>query len=232
MKRAGWGWFFIVLGITACGDAEPKGSAASTSAGAKTTAASATARSSATATATATASASAPTSAPTAAPLDDAAVKALSLTPQGEAGVRTLAAAPHFGGWAVGAAGSPTAPVTALRDVVKEKNAVKALELVLDKGTLDGRAMALAGLWDLDPPAFKRGLERLKAESGSIRLMTSGCAPGGDPVALATVLERPDAVRLEGPKDDLSAWSARNPKKPIELDLVGGGYTAVMRERR
>lgn len=158
-------------------------------------------------------------------------MKALALTPEGEASLRTLVAASHFGGWAVGAAGSPTPVVVALRAIVKEKAAVKALELVLDKGTLDGRVMALAGLWDLDQEAFKRGLAKLKDTQGSVRLMTSGCAPGGDPVLLATVLERSDAVRLEGPKDDLSAWSTRNPKKPIELDVVGGGYTAAMRPR-
>ena len=51
---------------------------------------------------------------------------------------------------------------------------------------------------------------------------------GPEPVPLARVLERPDAVRLEGPKDDLASWSRRNPGRPIALDLAGGGYGAAM----
>lgn len=220
----------LVLSSTLACSAEGGGagsSAPSTSARSSATPTSSTVASSKSSASSATSSA--PT--PTAETLDDAAVKALALSPDGESALRVLAGAPHFGGWAVGAAGSPTPVVEALRTIVKEKSAVKALELVLDKGTLDGRVMALAGLWDLDQDAFKRGLAKVKDTKGSVRLMTSGCAPGGDPVPLATVLERSDAVRLEGPKDDLSAWSTRNPKKPIELDVVGGGYTAVMRAR-
>ncbi len=163
--------------------------------------------------------------------LDPANVKALGLSSAGESAIATLASAAHFGGWATGAAASPTPVVVALRVLVAEKNAVGALELVLGAGTLAGRAMALAGLWDLDRPAFERGLTQLKAASGSVRVMTSGCAVGGDLVPLSHVLDDPAAVRLEGPGDSLSAWSNRNPGRPMAFDIVGGGYTAVMRAK-
>ncbi len=61
--------------------------------------------------------------------------------------------------------------------------------------------------------------------------MTSGCEPGGDPTEVAAIVERSDAVRLARPTDTLADWSKANPGKPINFDITGGGYTAVMRPR-
>lgn len=164
-------------------------------------------------------------------PLDARAVAALGLTAEGTEALRTLAAAPHFGGWAVGAAGSPTPPVVALRQVVQEKNASKALQLVLRAGTDAAQLMALAGLFDVDPAVFKAELPAYRAKTGTVRLMTAGCDPGGDPTPIGQIVEQQGAVQLNGPTDGLSAWSKRNPNVPIEFDIAGGGYAAVMRPR-
>jgi hypothetical protein len=157
------------------------------------------------------------------------AVAELALSPEGAMATQRLSAASHFGGWAVGAAGSPTPPVEDLRVVVREKNAAKALQLVLQHGTPAGQLMALAGLFDVDPALFAKELPAFRSKAGEVRLMTSGCMPGGDPTPIAAVVEAANAVRLSGPTDDLAAWSTRNPGKPIELDISGGGYTAAMR---
>lgn len=163
--------------------------------------------------------------------LDDATVHALALSPDGEKAVRTLAATKTFGGWAVGAAGSPTPGVAALRVVWKEKNAGKALALVLEKGTLEGRLMALAGLYDVDAATFQKELARFENEKGDAHVLTSGCDPSGEVVPVAKVVRRDGAVLLDGPTDTLSKWSERHPKQPIEFDIAGGGYTSVMRPR-
>ncbi len=78
--------------------------------------------------------------------------------------------------------------------------------------------------------AFTAALPRYRGMTDKIGLMTSGCmAP--EPRAVAEIVERADAIRLEGPKDDLARWSKRHPKGKIELDIAGGGYSSVMRER-
>lgn len=155
----------------------------------------------------------------------------LGLTPAGREAAAALAGARHFGGWAVGVAGTPTEPVKAWRVLHAEPRAAEAFAFVLAHGTLAGQVMALAGLWDVDRARFDREVERYRTSTDTVPVMTSGCAPGGDPVKVADLVERAGAVRLDGPKDDLAAWSTRNPGKPIEFDLVGGGYTAALRAR-
>lgn len=155
----------------------------------------------------------------------------LGLSPEGRQAALTLARAAHFGGWAVGAAGAPTAPVEAWRVLRAEPEAAAAFRFVLANGTLAGQLMALAGLWEVDRPAFDEAVARYRGLRDPVRLETSGCVPGGPPVPASQIVERADAVRLDGPRDDIAAWSRRNPGKPIEFDLVGGGYSAVFRKR-
>jgi hypothetical protein len=162
--------------------------------------------------------------------LTDDEVRPLRLSPTGETALRELAGEKTFGGWAVGAAGSPTPGVRALRDLSKEKNAAVAFELLLDRATMAGQLMALAGLFDADPAAFAAALPRYRGARGEVDLMESGCG-GPIPTEVATIVESPKAMRLQGPDDNLQKWSQRNPKTPIEFDIAGGGYTAVMRPR-
>ncbi len=171
-----------------------------------------------------------PPLAPTASRLTDADVRALGLSPAGETALKQLADTSTFGGWAVGYAGTPTPQVSALRKVWEEKNAAKALALVLDKGTDAGQLMALAGLFDADPAAFAAALPRYRGRPGVVKFLDSGCMGPMD-AKLADVVEKPNAVRIQGPKDSLLDWSTRNKNQPIELDIAGGGYTAAMRPR-
>lgn len=230
MSRASWLGALMMCGVLGCGEQREQAPVDSVTLAAETH----TPRRPAGPTSSAPTSGaptSAPSDAPTAAPVAEADVKALGLSPDGERALRTLLTSPHFGGWAVGAAGSPTPPVVALRTLSKEKEAARALSFVLGHGTLAGQLMALAGLFDADPPTFKRELARYRAMTGEVRLMTSGCDPGGDLVSVAEVLDKKGAAQLTGPDDDLGKWSQRNPKVPLELDLAGGGYTVVMRPR-
>ena len=157
----------------------------------------------------------------------------LSLSGAERDALQQLARAPHFGGWAVGVAGTPTKPVAAWRVLLASPRATEAFALVLEHGTLAGQLMALAGLYQADPERFRRELPRYRQRREKVRVMTSGCAPGGDPVIAADLVESPKAVRLEGPDDTLSAWSQRNPTSTLDgFDIVGGGYSAVMKPYR
>lgn len=155
----------------------------------------------------------------------------LALSPAGREAVQTLARTSYFGGWAVGAAGTPTETVRAWRVVLAEPTATESFVLVLERGTDAGKLMALAGLHRTDRARFDRELPAFRARPGTVSVMTSGCDPGGDPEPIAAVVERPDGVRLSGPDDNLFLWSQRNPGRPIHFDLAGGSYTAVMLPR-
>ena len=146
----------------------------------------------------------------------------------GEA-VQTLANSPHFGGWAVGVAGTPTHPVRAWRVLIGEQHAAEALALVLKHGTMAGQLMALAGLYLTDRPRFDREVARYKALDEKVSLMTSGCSAGGDPTRVRDIVETAGAVQLSGPDDSLIEWGKHNPDKAVKFDIIGGGYAAVMR---
>ena len=103
--------------------------------------------------------------------------------------------------------------------------------MVFTHGTPEGRLMALAGLFDADPPSFAAALAEARKMKGEVALMTSGCAPGGDMTPIAAIVDDPQAARLTGPDDDLAKWAARNPSASLAFDIAGGGYTAVMRPR-
>lgn len=156
----------------------------------------------------------------------------LALSPAGREALQTVVRAPHFGGWAVGAAGSPTQPVTAFRTLLGEARARDAFLFALRHGTLAGQLTALSGLFYVDPARFRSELSRYRSLPGTVRLMTSGCDPGGDLVAASVVVQAPNSVQLTGPDDDLSAWSTRNPGRAIVFDIAGGGYPSVLRGRR
>ncbi len=169
------------------------------------------------------------TSAAPVAPLSDAELHAVGLSTDGESAAKTLAALDTFGGWAVGMAAKPTAGVLAFRTLSREKTAGAALKLLADRATLAGQLMALAGLFDADRAAFDAALPRYRGRTEHVDVMESGCS-GPTSEVVATIVEKPDAVRLQ-PKETVADWSAKNPTKPIAFDIAGGGYTAVMRPR-
>lgn len=136
-------------------------------------------------------------------------VAALKLSPSGTAAVQTLLEVKVFGGWAVGVAAAPTSGVSALRVLVKEPNAAAALAFVRAHATIEGQLMALAGLYDVDPAAFKRALPAYVAIKDSVRVWETGC--------------------MMGPNRTVS--SIAQSKGSGLLDLAGGGYSAAMRER-
>ncbi|MFO0555033.1 MAG: hypothetical protein U0271_42035 [Polyangiaceae bacterium] len=152
----------------------------------------------------------------------------LQLTEPGKQAVAKLLVAGHFGGWAVGFAGIPTPEVEALRTVMKTNNAKAALEYVVASGTLAGQLMALAGLWEIDRPTFDALAPRFRTITEKVEVQSSGCDASEGEIEARVILERPDGARLL-PKETLSDWSKRNPNAPLNFDIVGGGYTAVMR---
>jgi hypothetical protein len=153
----------------------------------------------------------------------------LKLSAAARAAIQTLANAHHFGGWAVGVAGTPTPPVRAWRVLIREPQATEALALVLKHGTMAGQLMALAGLYLSDSARFDREVARYKGLEQKVPLMTSGCMAGGDPTPAGDIVETAGAMKLSGPDDNLIEWGKRNPGKPLKFDIIGGGYAAVMR---
>lgn len=156
----------------------------------------------------------------------------LVLSAEGRAALQTLSSAPHFGGWAVGAAGTPTPVVASFRTLLAEPNAREAFGFAVSNGSLAGQLTALSGLFFTDPTRFRAELPRFRARRETVPLLTAGCDPSGDVVAVATVVEAPNSVQLSGPDDDLFAWSQRNPNRPIVYDIAGGSYPVVLRGRR
>ena len=154
----------------------------------------------------------------------------LVLTPQGREAVQTLGKAEAFGGLHVGYAGTPAAPVGALRTLIAEANAAGALTVVLDHGSIAGQLMALSGLYFVDPARFAERVEAYRTMTTPVRVLQDGCIQGGDPFPASTLVEDTRAIRLDGPRDTLAAWRHRNPgATELHVDIVGGGYPALLR---
>ena len=111
-----------------------------------------------------------------------------------------------------------------LQIVWREANAGHALWTVLHHGTLVGQLLALAALRDVNEAAYCSALPSFRGRSDHVAVASGR----GGPTA-ATIVERPDAVQLAGPADDVWQWSQRNPGRFIELDIAGGGYTSELR---
>lgn len=168
---------------------------------------------------------------PPRAPVHTAPVAAsLKLSKAGDAAVRTLLDARVFGGWAVGAAAAPTPGVQALRTILKERNAVAALAFVQTHATLAGQLMALAGLYDVDPAAFKAALPAYLSNKEMVRVAETGCMRGPDRTA-ASLVRAPDAVQTGGAGKPLPPWQPKQRGAWMVLDLAGGGYAAAMRDK-
>lgn len=153
----------------------------------------------------------------------DPAIAALKLSPAGTKAVKTLVEVKVFAGWAVGVAAAPTPGVSALRVLVTEPNAAAALAYVRANATIEGQLMALAGLYDVDPAAFKRALPAYVAIKDSVRVWETGCMMGPSRT-VASIAHSKDAVQTGGAGKPL-------PRNGMVLDLAGGGYSAAMRER-
>jgi len=165
-----------------------------------------------------------------AADVDQKAIAGLALSREGTAAVRTLLDTEVFGGWAVGFAAAPTPDVRALRTILKERNATAALQLIRSHATLAGQLMALAGLYDADPVAFRAALPTYLASKQAVHVWETGCMRSPDR-AVADLVRSKDAVQTGGPGKPLPRWTPRRPGDWMVLDLAGGGYSAAMRER-
>jgi len=142
----------------------------------------------------------------------------------------TLGKAEAFGGLHVGYAGTPAPAVDALRTLIAEANAGAALTVVLDHGSIAGQLMALSGLYFVDPARFADRVEAYRTVTTPVRVLQDGCIQGGDPFPASTLVEDTRAIRLDSPRDTLTAWRQRNPgATALYVDIVGGGYPALLR---
>lgn len=137
-------------------------------------------------------------------------IHALGLSPQGEAAVATLLDVHVFGGWAVGAAASPTPGVKALRELVKEPHAADALAYLGAHATLEGQLMALAGLHDVDHAAFDKAVPAYRSIKLEVRVWETGCK-GSEKRPVAAVIDAPTRGAF---------------------DIASGEYSRMFRERK
>jgi hypothetical protein len=165
-----------------------------------------------------------------AAPLRERVIGAdVDLDAEAREAAEVLANAQAFGGDAVGYAGQPTPEVAALRRLLERDDAAKAMELVIERGTLPAQLLALAGLYEADPKSFARHIETYRAMSHPVPVLHGGCANGHDDVPVSEIVSKPGAMQRSGPSETLAQWVAKNPHtRDLVLDLEGGGYPLVL----
>ncbi len=159
----------------------------------------------------------------------------LRISPEGRAAIETLARAQYFGGWALEASREPSEAVLAWRTLLIDPSTLDgALGVVLDQGTTAGRLMALAAMWHTLSARFEHELERFRQYYAGERVVVMTPRGRLDPQPVERVLERPDAVRFhaeavrQAPEIAIETWRDAHRGATMELDIVGGGYTAVM----
>ena len=156
----------------------------------------------------------------------------LSLSPAGRKAIQTLGKADAFGGWAVGYGGQPVPAVAALRTLLAEPEAARALRVVIAHGTLEGQLMAVSGLYFADPAGFEAALAPYRSMTEPVNIRYNGCIVGHESVTVSEVVEKPNSMKMLGPSDSMEDWSKRNPNQfSVHYDIANGSYPFQLRGR-
>jgi len=138
-----------------------------------------------------------------------------------------------FYGPAVGAAGIVPETVFAFLSLLQTSEAKERFSSLLEEGTLAGQLYALCGLYIIDHEFFKEAVEQYRHLDSEVRTMF-GCIASHCKVAELIESASPGAVRLGYPNQSLEEWRKDHQglveEYGFELDILGGGYTAVFCE--
>lgn len=157
-------------------------------------------------------------------PLPELGAGAPRLSPEVVRDLELMLNARDFGGLAVGAGGDSTHELRAFRRTLEHPEAGALFAHVVARGTPEGKAFGMAGLYLVDEPRFALALEQLEGSTEPVNVWMSGCG-GGLPKTLGQVLAHPDAPWLEGPSDTPSAYYARHGHSvDLESEDVVGGF--------
>jgi hypothetical protein len=130
----------------------------------------------------------------------------------------------------VGYAGVTPPEVTALRSLVKEKEAGGILTRLLEEASVPGKLYALCGLYFCNYAEFQRSIKPFRTSKGTITTFM-GCIRGEESVADLVERREPGVVRLAGPKDSLRDWLSKHPAAKdngFRVDIYGGGWPELL----
>lgn len=157
----------------------------------------------------------------------------VELSVPGQAAYAILREARRFTDAAIYDQGAPPREVIALRLLLREPEAARALRKLADEATLGGQLYATCGLFYADPAAFARHVARLAASDARIYYQT-GCEGLPDmPIAELVSSARPDTVRLASNRQSVKAWceAAGKLEGGYRLDIRGGGIPSELVEQ-
>ena len=130
----------------------------------------------------------------------------------------------------VGYSGATPREVTALRKLVKEKEANRIFTELLEDASTPGKLYALCGLYFCDYVEFQRRLKPFRVSKLKVKTLM-GCIGSEELVKDLVQVNEAGVVRLTGPKDSLQDWISKHPaakESGFRVDILGGGWPELL----
>src|ERR1043165_4598686 len=151
------------------------------------------------------------------------------LAAQDKANYQRLLHAPYFASRAVGFLAVEPPEASAFVALASHRGGGTALKYALLRGTPAARIYALVGLRRTDPAFFWIAGQPFRVLPGTVTTFF-GCVLSAEPIRTVVATDKDNPVRLRNGETLRHWWQRRPQGAPADLDVIGGGYTAMFFE--
>ena len=151
------------------------------------------------------------------------------LSPEQKSNYELLLNAQYFASRAVGYAAVEPPEARAFMSLATHRGGATALKYLLLRGSPAGKIYALIGLRRTSPLFFWVAVQPFRIWPGEV-VTFFGCILSEEPVRTAVVTDKPNPVRLRRGQTLRDWWQHRKRGTEANLDVIGGGYTALFFE--